>query len=359
MPPAAALVHYPPPFGPLTDAEAMQAIERARGLIGLDVTALTELLVRAGADAADLCDTAHVGECLASFCATGAARCWRVSEAYWTSRGRSSKGANAPSLAAPSGATKSTTLPAPMVYERPDLLLGEASPEPCRPEASGHPPARLPHEPDWDAIAEQGERSQFRKTVEEKAVSTVLHVGLRGPAARVAGAAAAFGCEGYALYQDIGQHKEELENKNISKDQFQEKVTDSTISSSGRAFGGLAGAVAGQAACPVPIVGAVVGGVIGAGIGGFQAQSFSRGLLAMTGGRAKGGDDLVRCVEHKPREELVQNFPDFSVAPPQRGDLLQAPQDLRPRKPVPQATDTPSGRGFPAAAVEDDYEDLL
>merc|ERR1719408_400007 len=46
MPPAAALVHYPPPFGPLTDAEAVQAAERGRGLIGLDVAALTERLVR-------------------------------------------------------------------------------------------------------------------------------------------------------------------------------------------------------------------------------------------------------------------------------------------------------------------------
>merc|ERR1712232_1427 len=48
-----------------------------------------------------------------------------------------------------------------------------------------------------------------------------------------------------------------------------------------------------------PLVGAVVGGILGAAAGGMHANSLMTGALRLSGGKAKGGDDLVRCVEYK------------------------------------------------------------
>jgi hypothetical protein len=176
-------------------------------------------------------------------------------------------------------------------------------------------------------------RSQLSNTVTEKAISTAVHVGMRGPAAKIAGAAAAIGCEGYALYKDIGEHSDALESRVISSGQFQERVAESTIASSGRAIGGLAGAVAGQAAIPVPVVGAVVGGVVGAACGGLHATSFSRGAFRLTGSKAKGGDDLVRCIEHKPRSEVAQGGPcNGGMAADAAAENLQ--EDLLPSAPT-------------------------
>eukprot|EP00435_Cladocopium_sp_Y103_P057788 s1207_g20.t1 len=36
--------------------------------------------------------------------------------------------------------------------------------------------------------------------------------------------------------------------------------------------------------------------------GGFYANSLVRGAWRLSGGSAKGGDDIVRCVEHFPYE---------------------------------------------------------
>eukprot|EP00438_Fugacium_kawagutii_P031111 Skav214917 [mRNA] locus=scaffold2073:85523:86239:- [translate_table: standard] len=141
--------------------------------------------------------------------------------------------------------------------------------------------------------------------VQEKAISTAIHVGCRGSAARAAGAAAAMTVEGYALYKEIGKHCEEFGEKNISSDQFAERICESTVSSSGRAIGSLAGAAVGQASIPVPIVGAVIGGVAGATCGGFYANSLVRGAWRLSGGSAKGGDDIVRCVEHGPNDSKI------------------------------------------------------
>merc|ERR1712066_362455 len=69
-------------------------------------------------------------------------------------------------------------------------------------------------------------------------------------------------------------------------------------------MGGFAGVAIGQAAIPVPLVGAVVGGVVGAACGGLHADSFARGMLRLSGNKAKGGDDLVRCVEHHTSDNL-------------------------------------------------------
>lgn len=185
-------------------------------------------------------------------------------------------------------------------------------------------------------------------------LSTAVHVGLRGPAAKIAGAAAAIGCEGYALYKDIGDHQQQRAKQNISSDQFKERVTDSTITSSGRALGGLAGAVAGQAAIPVPIVGAMVGGIVGAAAGGLHASSFSQGIMKLSGGRAKGGDDLVRCIEHKPGGERAQHFSESSPAiaggsaPEKRlPELPEVPaQQLRPPASAVASREKQSGWNF-------------
>ncbi|CAE7530389.1 unnamed protein product, partial [Symbiodinium sp. CCMP2456] len=147
--------------------------------------------------------------------------------------------------------------------------------------------------------------------LQEKAISTAIHVGCRGPAARVAGAAAAMTVEGYALYKEIGRHCEQLEGKNISSEQFTERICESTVSSSGRAIGSLAGAAVGQASIPVPVVGAVIGGVAGAACGGFYANSLVRGAWRLSGGKAKGGDDIVRCVEHGTADSSNHAFDNF------------------------------------------------
>mmetsp|Transcript_67733 Transcript_67733/g.141574 ORF Transcript_67733/g.141574 Transcript_67733/m.141574 type:complete len:215 (-) Transcript_67733:384-1028(-) len=153
-------------------------------------------------------------------------------------------------------------------------------------------------------------------SVGEKTMGTALHVGLRtGHAARLAGAGLAFGCEGYTLYREVETHRQQLDSQAISNDQCQERIAESTVSSGGRALGGLAGAAVGQAAIPVPIVGAVLGGIVGAAAGGFQASSLIRGSLRLSGTQAKGGDDLVRCVEHAPssaENRDIQSSPIYS-----------------------------------------------
>lgn len=107
---------------------------------------------------------------------------------------------------------------------------------------------------------------------------------MRGPAARVTGAAAAIGFEAYALYSEVTEHGNQKANAQISGGQYEDRVAGSGIASLGCAMGGLVGATIGQAAIPVPILGAVVGGVVGATAGGFHASS-------VTGGKQKGGDD--------------------------------------------------------------------
>ncbi|OLP86396.1 hypothetical protein AK812_SmicGene32513 [Symbiodinium microadriaticum] len=148
--------------------------------------------------------------------------------------------------------------------------------------------------------------------LQEKAISTAIHVGCRGPAARVAGAAAAMTVEGYArlwhhsVVQDFActdgerhaisvvqrnwsalraarQNDEnrpvphilntpligQLEDKNISSEQFTAQIS---------AVGKKA-----EASIPVPVVGAVIGGVAGAACGGFYANSLVRGAWRLSG----------------------------------------------------------------------------
>lgn len=137
--------------------------------------------------------------------------------------------------------------------------------------------------------------------LKEKGLNAVLHAGLRGgQVAKVAGVAAALSCEGYNLYQEVVQHGEKHKEGNINSDQYQERICESAVTSSSRCVGGLAGAAVGQAAIPVPVVGALIGGLVGAAAGGLQANSMVRGALRLSGSQAKGGDDLVRCVEYTP-----------------------------------------------------------
>lgn len=291
--PAATAVIYPPPFGLPTDAEAIQAIERARGLVGLSAVDLAMRLEGAGAQADELATggEAAMSECLCSFCTTGVAKYWRVTQAYHARMHPASKpealleGSTAPPQ------TQSSALAAPLAPASGNQLVPVLA-ESKLGAAEGNAETAIE--------TSAAPRSQLSHTIREKAVHTAVHVGLRGSAAKIAGAAAAIGCEGYALYQDVGGHSEKLQNNDISKDQFQERVAESTITSSGRAIGGLAGAAAGQAAIPVPLVGAVIGGVLGAGVGGLHANSFARGAFRLSGSKARGGDDLVRCIEHKP-----------------------------------------------------------
>lgn len=303
--PAASVVRYPPPFELLSAAEATQALERARGLVGLDAVELAARLESSGADAGELAagGEAVVSECLCSFCTTGVSKWWRVAEAY---RAGKQQAATVEAVSAPLGSPGSRVLADSAV-----ALCAEGSPfqsrsadfSPLQTSSAGTSPKETASVETTETSAP---RTQLSKTLQDKAIHTAAHVALRGPAAKIAGAAAAIGCEGYNLYQDVGGHSEQLENKNISKDQFQERVAESTIQSSGRAIGGLAGAAAGQAAIPIPLVGAVVGGVLGAAAGGMHASSFARGAFRLSGSKARGGDDLVRCIEHKPMNNSAQ-----------------------------------------------------
>lgn len=217
--------------------------------------------------------------------------------------------------ARPSGSLASTALPSearslsslPPGHLSAEVHSTGAGVAQLRPAAPAIATAPQPSVPLDDATpaspSSSDSASRLTAALQEKALATALHVGLRGPAARVAGAAAAVGLEGYGLYCEINEHGERLDNRSISEAQYQERVCESAVTSSGRAMGGLAGAAAGQAAIPVPIVGAVVGGVIGAACGGLHANSLARGAWRLTGGKAKGGDDLVRCIEHRPTSE--------------------------------------------------------
>jgi len=267
--PAAATIIYPAPLGPVTEEDRTQIVERARSLAGLELKDIISRLAAAGAfSAAEEEELVSSGEALAaesmiSYCVTGMSRNWQVSRAYRASQRPAEEVPSAPPC--------------------PALGLPGAALEGPHMTSSNSPGSSL---------------SQATHKLQEKAISSMVHLGLRGPAAKVAGAAAAMTVEGYALYQDIRHHGEKLETNSINADQFTERVCESGVTSSGRVFGSMAGAAIGQAAIPIPILGAVVGGVLGGTCGGLQANSLIRGAWRLSGGKAKGGEDLVRVVEH-------------------------------------------------------------
>lgn len=280
-PPAALLVRYQPPLGPSSYEELVQAAQRAQSLIGLELGEVVAQLVAAGGDERELAAGGEevAAECLASFCVTGVSRCWNVSDACRAVKSRQTSGCGSTACpthpSAANGTTDGSSSPA---------SAGDTSPDSVQKASTSL----------------SGKEAIIAK-VQEKALKAAIHVGCRGPVAKVAGAAAAIGVEGYGLYQEVNDHAEKLQTQAISAAQYQERVCVSAVSSSGRAIGSLAGATVGQAVIPVPVVGALVGGVIGAAAGGLHANSVVRGVWRLSGGKAKGGDDLVRCVEHKPR----------------------------------------------------------
>jgi len=339
--PSAAVVHYPPPLGPTCDAERMQAVERARGLAGLDAAEVSSRLERAGAAAHELAmgGEALVAELLCSLCTTGTARSWHVADAYRAERRRGTSAAEEQpaqerrpvSGAAAEAPSLNWRAPTPPTIPSPGT--------PSLPGQSERPPEQSTGaaSPCQSVVGAEDSSSSLTTTIQEKALATALHLGLRGSAARVAGAVAAVGCEGYALYREIAEHGEQLGNRNISEDQFQERVCESAVSSSGRAIGGLAGAAAGQAAIPVPIVGAVVGGVLGAACGGLHANSLVRGAWRLSGAKAKGGEDLVRCVEHRP--EGAEDLDSSVLAPEVPEPVVPRRQEAEQEHAVPQCVD--------------------
>ncbi|CAK0894519.1 unnamed protein product [Prorocentrum cordatum] len=305
QPPRCAAVWYPQPLGPACDAERAQAAERGRAFLGLGAAEVAARLVGAGGSAALLegGGEALAAECLAGLCATGFARHWGVAEAYRAACGAASlAGAAAdagaapppPPAAGPAPSTPRTSAPSPAPPERHGGVRAAASAP--RVEAEGSharlAAAALPA-PGADATLDRAVGADVEAWT-DTAVQTAVHAGLRGPATRLAGAAAAMGCEGYALYKEVREHADKYKRRDISGSQYEEKVAESAITSSGRAMGGLCGAAVGQAALPVPIVGAVVGGLVGATAGGLHASSLVRGMSRLSGGKAKGGDDLVR-----------------------------------------------------------------
>ncbi|CAE7323810.1 unnamed protein product [Symbiodinium natans] len=267
--PSASIVRYPPPFGPLSEVECAQVLERAKSFIGLELEQVRERLQQAGLP--DQSGPEVLAESLITFCITGMCRVWHVEEAHKLTRQTTVSVPKAPMLRSDD------------VSNVMDDSSGNQN------SSSARFKAVLPGDSSLSKVPEK---------LQEKAISTAIHVGCRGPASRVAGAAAAMTVEGYALYKEIGRHCEQLEVKKISSEQFTERICESTVSSSGRAIGSLAGAAVGQASIPVPVVGAVIGGVAGAACGGFYANSLVRGAWRLSGGKAKGGDDIVRCVEH-------------------------------------------------------------
>jgi len=318
--PSAAVVHYPPPFRIRSDTELTQAVDRACTLIGFSAASVLERLIRAGASAYALSEGGEVleSECVASFCAIGVCRLWRVVEAYCAARFpkfgdvdglrsgeafvtrtwfHGSCGVVSPAIMKPPLPT--TTSPA---------ISTASTSQPIDQKAS----SRCSIESDENRV------DGLTGSLHENAIHTAMHCGLRGPAAKVAGTAAAIGCEGYKLYHEISGHGDKLVHRKISEGQYQERVCESTITCSSRAIGGFAGAAAGQVAIPVPVLGAVVGSVVGATCGGLHAESLVRGAWRLSGGKAKGGDDLVRCVEHYPkpngeRPDLVSSACDAST----------------------------------------------
>mmetsp|Transcript_75314 Transcript_75314/g.140432 ORF Transcript_75314/g.140432 Transcript_75314/m.140432 type:complete len:400 (+) Transcript_75314:32-1231(+) len=313
-PPGLAVVRYPPPCSDPSPEERLQAVKRASAFTGQSAEQVCSTLLQAGATA-----EANVCETLVSYCVTGIARCWHITEEHSRRRSQGKVAQSAeeapaaaalpapllPALVVQAGELDGTREPAKQLTAPSSSPRNESSPPAIKQEASSVP----------DALS---------SVIGEKAVATGVHLCLKsGAAAKVAGAAATFGCEGYALYQEVSAHSEKLEKGDMSNDQFQEKVSESTITSAGRAMGGLAGVAVGQAAIPVPLVGAVVGGVLGATCGGLHANSFATGMLRLTGGKARGGDDLVRCIEHKSPE--TENILPAQV---RVGGTDDAPEDL-------------------------------
>ena len=269
--PAASQVRYPAPFALETEADRGAAACRARQFLGFDMAKVAQNLGETDGSAA--CE-ALLAERLITFCVTGMCWDWHVAEAHRAAR-----------------------IFDPIKGDRQETTVPPAGPEVSNVDESGGN-----NSPESKTLKSSSKLDAIPDRLQEKALSTAVHVGCRGSAARAAGAAAAMTVEGYALYKEIGKHCEQLEEKNISSDQFAERICESTVSSSGRAIGSLAGAAMGQASIPVPIVGAVIGGVAGATCGGFYANSLVRGAWRLSGGSAKGGDDIVRCVEHFPHE---------------------------------------------------------
>jgi len=304
--PAAAIVRYPPPFGACEDSHFSQAASRANSCLGLSSNEVVECLERAGAAAKELIagGDALMSELLCTWCVTGVALCWSVAEEYRSASqyGTSTDVGLGCSLDPAVGASHDASdRKSPLESVAATVDETEDSLQAGTVSATCESPAET-----GDSAEGMDETAKLKAKVQEKALSTAVHLGLRGPMARAAGAVAAVGVEGYALYQEIAEHAEKHEQRTISSDQYQERICESALSSSGRALGGLAGAAAGQAAIPVPVVGAVVGGVVGAVCGGFHASSLVRGASRLSGSKAKGGDDLVRCVEHQPETDAKQ-----------------------------------------------------
>lgn len=271
-------------------------MERARGVVGLSTAEIVDLLVRAGAQESLLAqaEPTFIAECLAAFCVTGSSRSWGVAEAY-----RAPVVQPAEKVKEDIPAAIYTSAACQQVCRSPTASDTGAT-TPPRGEDSEAPTTPPESPPEGSILADGACGLGGLTSLKEKALSTALHVGLRGgSAARMAGAVAAIGCEGYVFYQDINEHQEKLSSRDISSDQYAERVCESGVTSSGRALGGIAGAAAGQAAIPIPIVGAVIGGLVGAACGGIHANSLVRGALRLSGSQAKGGDDLVRVVEHQ------------------------------------------------------------
>jgi hypothetical protein len=297
--PAAALVRYPTPLAANTEAEVAQVIDRAQSLLGLSLEQVTSRLTASGLNEKELSEGASkealVAECLIAFCTTGMSRNWKISEAYRESK-RSKVPLFGPQAILPShpsaslqGSTQSYADESPYNDSTEDNSTN-----------GGSSPSLILSGP-------LSASEKLTHKLKEKAISTAVHLGCKGPAAKVAGAAAAVTVEGYALYREISNHGEHLESKKISQEQYQERICESSVTSSARAIGGLAGAAVGQAAIPVPLVGALVGGVIGGACGGFHANSLVRGAMRLSG-RAKGGDGLVRCVEHTSKDLTEEGF---------------------------------------------------
>uniref|UniRef100_A0A7S1F822 Uncharacterized protein n=1 Tax=Noctiluca scintillans TaxID=2966 RepID=A0A7S1F822_NOCSC len=286
-PPSAAVVRYPPPFSWPSEVEQRQVVERTRLLLGLDLSGTTAALQQAGG-VLDLANEAMVSECAASFCVTGLGRSWNIGAAYEASR-----------------ATPTPTnirVEEGPATQRHQVLASSSGRAACEDSGERGGAEAMRHAPS----AEAAHMNSVVEVLGESAMTSALHVGFRSSAAKTCGSVAAAGFEGYALYREVGEHGDKLDQKKISADQYQERVSESTITSAARAVGGLAGAGMGQLLVPVPVVGAVVGGVCGAAMGGFQATSFASGMLRLAGNKAKGGDDLVRCVEHLPSDPVIE-----------------------------------------------------
>jgi len=311
-PPRAAMVLYPPPFGADSEWDRQYAVERARGLLHLSLTRAIEHLTQSGADAAafpdasNACNTKLVEECMATFCATGAARSWGIKAAYEAAMSASVTAGADPTRrlmepeppSRPSGAHSNSFIASATPSHQQFIISRESQDSTALPQGER---SLVANGPAATVTQRDGRSGTYASVIPDKICPTAVHVALRsGPAARVAGVAATVGVEGYELYKSIGEHYQRLNERTISGEQCQERILESVVSSSSRAAGGLAGAAVGQAAIPIPVVGALLGGVVGAACGGYHATSFVRGSARLAGSKAKGGDDLVRCVEHQP-----------------------------------------------------------